>query len=101
MVSCQLLLDRDVYEEWFCGIFSKTVCEVKNRTQLLKAVTMAEELGLMKNRDFFLIRDSCLTELEPEEFDDDSSGYTLTGIGFRPLPDEVAHSISRKYLLYR
>ena len=87
----------DIYEQWIQGIFTKTICEAKNRAQLMKAVTMAEELGLKEETDFFLIRDACLTELEPE----DEDGRTLTCIGFRPLPDDVAHAISRKYQLYR
>ena len=62
---------------------------------------MAEELGLKEGIDFFLIKDACLTELEPEEVDENGVGRTLTCIGFRPLPDEVAHQISRKYQLYR
>jgi len=28
-------------------------------------------------------------------------GRTLTCIGFRLLPDDIAHAISRKYQLYR
>ncbi|MBQ9606958.1 MAG: peptidyl-tRNA hydrolase [Lachnospiraceae bacterium] len=99
--AATVMLPRDVFEEWFCGIFTKTICEAKNRNQLLKAVTMAEELGLKENEDFFLIKDSCLTELEPEEIDDDGIGRTLTAIGFRPLSDDIAHQISRKYQLYR
>ena len=67
----------------------------------MKAITMAEELGLTAGEDFFLIKDNCLTELEPEEVDENGVGRTLTCIGFRPLPDEVAHKISRKYQLYR
>ena len=67
----------------------------------MKAITMAEELGLTEGEDFFLIKDNCLTELEPEEVDENGVGRTLTCIGFRPLPDEVAHKISRKYQLYR
>ena len=92
---------RDVFEEWFCGIFTKTICEAKNRNQLMKAVTVAEELGLRENEDFFLIKDNCLTELEPEEVDEEGVGRTLTCIGFRPLPDDIAHQISRKYQLYK
>ncbi len=82
------------------GSFTKTVCGAKNRNQLLKAKTIAEELGLVENRDFFLIRDACHTELEPEEFDENGEGMTLTCIGFRPLPDEIAHQISHKFHLY-
>lgn len=96
---CGFLDDYTV--EWINGIFTKTVCEAKNKNQLLKAVTKAEELGLRENEDFFLIKDNCLTELEPEEIGEDGIGRTLTCIGFRPLPDEIAHEISRKYQLYR
>ena len=46
------------------------------------------------------IRDACHTELEPEEFDENGDGMTLTCIGFRPLPDEIAHQISHKFHLY-
>ena len=91
----------DVYEQWFSGIFTKTICEAKNRNQLMKAVTMAEELGLKENEDYFLIKDNCLTELEPEEVDENGVGRTLTCIGFRPLPDDIAHSISKKYQLFK
>lgn len=86
----------DLFEQWIMGAFTKTVCKAKNKYQLLKAVTMAEELGLKEGKDFFIIRDKCLTDLEPEEED----GTTITCIGFRPLPDEVAHKISMKYQLY-
>ena len=93
-------IDSATYEDWLGGIFTKTVCEAKNRNQLLKAVAMAEELGLKEGKDFFLIKDNCLTELEPEEIDEAGVGKTLTCIGFRPLPDEIAHAISRKFHLY-
>ncbi|MBR3241583.1 MAG: peptidyl-tRNA hydrolase [Parasporobacterium sp.] len=96
-----LSIPAAVYEQWFCGIYTKTICEAKNRNHLLKAAAMAEELGLKENVDFFLIRDNCLTELEPEEIDEEGIGHTLTCIGFRPLPDETAHAISRKYQLYK
>ena len=60
-----------------------------------------QESGLEEGKDFFLIKDCCLTELNPEEVDENGVGRTLTCIGFRPLPDELAHQISRKYQLYR
>ena len=93
--SSKLTVNKDIYEQWIDGIFTKTICEAKNKNQLMKAVTLAEEQGLREGVDFFLIRDACLTELEPEE-----NGTTLTCIGFRPLPDDIAHAISRKYQLY-
>ena len=91
----------DIYNDWLCDIFTKTICEAKNRNQLMKAVTLAEEQGLKEGVDFFLIKDNCLTELEPEEVDENGVGRTLTCIGFRPLPDDIAHQISRKFQLYR
>ena len=94
-------IDEDIYDDWINGIFTKTVCEAKNRNHLLKAVDKAKELGLEEGKDFFLIKDNCLTELEPEEIDENGVGRTLTCIGFRPLPDDVAHEISRKYQLYK
>ena len=52
----RMSFSKDVYEDWICGIFTKTVCEAKNRNNLLKAKAMAEELGLEEGKDFFLIR---------------------------------------------
>ena len=72
-----------------------------NKNQLLKAVSLAEEIGLKKDSDFFLIKDNCLTELEPEEIGEDGIGRTLTCIGFRPLPNDIAQKISRKYQLFK
>lgn len=94
-------IDRETWDNWINGIFTKTVCAAKNKNQLLKAVNAAEELGLKENIDYFLIKDNCLTELEPEEIGEDGIGRTLTCIGFRPLPDDIAHQISWKYQLYR
>ena len=94
-------LDPEVYTDWICGIFTKTICEAKNRNQLMKAVHLAEELGLKRDEDFFLIKDACLTELEPEEIDENGVGRVLTCIGFRPLPNETIQKISRKFQLYR
>lgn len=91
---------EDIYEQWFCGVFTKTVCEARNRNQLLKAVIIAEELGFKEGVDFFLIKDACLTDLEPEEVDENGIGRTLTCIGFRPLDDETAWKISKKFQLY-
>lgn len=67
----------------------------------MKAVTAAEALGLKEGTDFFLIKDNCLTEMGPEDVDENGVGRTLTCIGFRPLPDDVAHTISWNYQLYR
>ena len=94
-------LDKDIYEKWILGASTKVVCQAKNRNQLLKAVQIAENLGLKMDKDFFLIKDNCYTELEPEEYDAEGNGHTLTCIGFKPLPDDIASAISKKYQLYR
>ena len=96
-----LVVPAQIYDEWFCGIFTKTICEAKNLKQLLKAKIIAEELGLQEGKDFFLILDACLTELKPEMIDADGVGRTLTCIGFRPLDDETAWKISKKFQLYK
>ena len=99
--TLQIQMRRDIRERWMGDIFTKTICEAKNRNQLMKAITIAESLGLQEGKDFFLIKDCCLTELEPEEIGGDGVGRTLTCIGFRPLPDDIAHAISKKFQLYK
>lgn len=96
-----IILQKQTYEDWFCGVFTKTICEAKNLKQLLKAKIIAEELGMKEGEDFFLIWDACLTELQPEKYDEDGTGRTLTCIGFRPLDDETAWKISKKFQLYK
>ena len=96
-----LIIPSQIYEDWFCGVFTKTICEAKNKDQLLKAKRIAEELGMVEGTDFFLIKDSCNTELTPEEVDENGIGRTLTCIGFKPLDDETAWKISKKFQLYR
>lgn len=93
---CRIAVNQEVFNEYICGSFVKTICEAKNKNHLLKAKTTAEELGLVEGVDFGLICDNCLTELEPEE----ENGTTLTSIWFAPLPDEIAHTISKKFHLY-
>lgn len=97
----ELVFDTGLYEEWINGIFTKVVLGAKNRNQLLKAKTMAEEMGMVEGRDFFLIKDCCLTELEPEEYDENGVGRTLTCIGFVPMESEIIDKIGKKYQLYK
>lgn len=94
--SSTVMMSEAEYEEYVEGSFVKTVCEARNKGHLLKARDKAKELGLREGQDFGLIYDNCRTELEPEE----KNGTTLTGIWFKPLPDDVSHEISQKYHLY-
>lgn len=89
------IYQKEEVEQYINASFTKTICGAKNKYQLLKAKTKAEELGLIEGEDFGLIYDNCLTELTPEE----ENGTCLTGIWFAPLPDEIAHQISKKYQL--
>ena len=98
--TVSVLIDKNVMDDWFKGVFTKTICGAKNKNQLLKAKTIAEELGMEEGKDFFLIKDACNTELTPEEVDENGIGRTLTCIGFKPLPDEIAWKISKKFQLY-
>lgn len=91
------VIDKDIWDNYVNDIFTKTICEAKNLNQLMKAKTMADELGLVENIDYGFINDCCKTETTPENPD----GTCTVGIWFRPLPDDVAHKISKKYLLYR
>lgn len=90
-------IDKDIFEQYINGTFTKTVCEARNKNHLLKAKNIADELGLKENIQYGLIWDACFTELQPEE----ENGTTLTGIWFCPLPDDIAHYISKKYQLYK
>lgn len=91
---------KDVFDGWINDAFTKTVVETKNKNQLLKAVEWAQEKGMHENVDYFLIKDNCLTELTPEEVDENGFGRTLTCIGFRPLPEDLANELSHKFHLY-
>lgn len=88
-------IDKNIFHNWINESFTKCVLKAKNRNQLLKAKTMAEDLGMVEDKDFWLIKDNCRTELEPEE-----DGRTLTCIGFRPMNSEIIDKIGKKYQLY-
>ena len=88
-------LDKELYEQWILGEFTKCVLRAKNKNHLLKAKRKAEEIGLKENEDFWLVYDNCHTELEPED-----DGRTLTCIGFKPFDSEVIDKVGRKYQLY-
>ena len=93
-------IDEGILHEWIEDVFTKCVLKAKNKNHLLKAKTMAEEMGMVEGKDFWLIKDNCLTELEPEEIGEDGIGRTLTCIGFAPMPRDVIDKIGKKYQLY-
>ena len=93
--SAEIVIDKDLFEQWIDGEFTKCVLKAKNKSQLLKAKTLAEEMGMIEDEDFFCIYDNCHTELTPED-----NGRTLTCIGFKPMDSEVIDKIGKRYQLY-
>ena len=96
-VTVTIEIPKDIWENYINDIFTKTICECRNKSQLKKAESIAKELGLEEGVDFGYINDSCKTDLEPENED----GTCTVGMWFKPLPDSIAHKISKKFQLYR
>lgn len=86
----------EFYQDWIQSGQSKIVLSAKNKSKLLNAKILAEQIGLKQDKDFFLIYDNCRTVLHPEEQD----GTTLTCIGFRPLDEKRVDKIGKHFLLY-
>ena len=97
-------VDYNIWHEYVNGIFTKTICEAKNKNQLMKIVDLINEHNdsceddkLIEGKDYGFINDKCLTELIPENED----GTTTVGIWFKPLSDDIAHKFRKTYKLYR
>ena len=102
-VTIKVTLPKDIWNDYVNGIFTKTICECKNLNQLKKVETIIAQLrdekvvDLVEGLDWGYINDKCLTDLTPENPD----GTCTIGVWFKPLPDDIAHRISKKYMLYR
>lgn len=94
-------VDRGTMEEYVRGLFVKTICEAKNLNHLMKVKEVADSMGLAQGTDYDFIDDACLTELQPEDTDENGKGYCRVGVWFKPLPDEDSHRLSKKYQLYK
>lgn len=99
--TCELSFPIDMYDEWIGGVFTKVCLGAKNRNKLMRVVADAEAAGLVEGVDFFVIRDHCLTELEPEETDENGEGWTVTCLGFAPMKSSQVDPITRKLQLFR
>lgn len=103
VVGFPVYVDYNIWHEYVNGIFTKTVCEARNINQLKKIEIyindIKSELGikLVEGIDWGYINDRCLTDLTPENPD----GTCTVGVWFKPLPDDIAHRISKKFPLYR
>lgn len=89
-------IENDILNDWIGGIFTKVILRAKNKNDLMRAVRIATKNGMVENKDFFIIRDNCLTELKPEEED----GTCITCIGFKPMYASDCEVVSKKFQLY-
>lgn len=91
-----MIVDKDLYEQWMGGLFTKVILSAKNEAQMEKIVAAAQFAGLVPGEDFFCIRDACLTELTPDE-----TGTRWTCIGFKPMDAEKINPITKKLQLFK
>jgi peptidyl-tRNA hydrolase len=100
---CHCDVEAKIWDDYVNGIFTKTICEARNINQLKKIEIyindIKSELGieLVEGIDWGYINDNCLTDLTPENPD----GTCTIGAWFKPLPDDIAHRISKKFPLYQ
>lgn len=95
-VGSILTMSAQFYKEWICDGQTKVILEAKNKDDINKAIKLAQELGFQLDRDFFIIRDLCRTELVPEE-----NGSTITCIGFMPMEESIIDKVGRKFQLWK
>lgn len=93
--ECRMNIDKDLFEQWLGGIFTKVILEAKNEAHMQKIVEKAKEAGMVEGIDFECIRDACKTELTP-----DATGTRWTCIGFAPMDAERIDPITKKLQLY-
>lgn len=89
-------IDKDIYEQWMSGYYTKVILSAKNENQMKNIVQKAEEAGLINGEDFFCIRDACFTELTPDE-----TGTRWTCIGFKPMNAEDIDPITKRLQLFK
>lgn len=95
-IESTLAISAQFYKEWICDGQTKVILEAKNKNDIDKAIKLSQELGLQIDRDFFIIRDLCRTELTPEE-----NSSTITCIGFMPMEESIIDKIGRKFQLWK
>lgn len=92
----EVVLEKEVYENWMNDSFTKVVLAVDNEEDLQAVVERAEERGMLEGMEYFCIRDNCLTELKPDE-----TGTRWTCIGFKPMRRETIDSVTGGLKVYR
>jgi PTH2 family peptidyl-tRNA hydrolase len=94
--QCCLTLRKELYDDWINGIFTKVILAAKTSNDMLRIIEKANAAGLEEDKDYFCIRDACLTELSPDE-----TGTRWTAIGFVPMADSAMKPIVGKLQVYR
>lgn len=89
-------IENGILNDWLGSIFTKVILRAKNKNDLMRAVRIATSNGMTEDKDFFIIRDNCLTELTPEEDD----GTCITCVGFKPMYTFDCEVVSKKFQLY-
>lgn len=79
-----LVMSKDLFNNWIAGEFGKVVLVVDSEEELEAIINKAKEVGFVENYDFFPIRDNCHTELTPDE-----TGTRLTCVGFAPMEKDT------------
>lgn len=94
-IICRTTYDKDVFNGWICGAFTKCCLQVKNENQLKKVVQRLEENGFVNGKDFFNIEDVGTTEFNGVK--------TWTCIGLKPMNsnDERLKAALKGLQLYR
>lgn len=78
--------------EWFNNSYAKVVLEVKTKQKMLNILEKLHDDNVPHN----VIRDSCRTELEPEE-----DGVTMTCVGLVPMYRSMTPSYIKKLQLFK
>jgi PTH2 family peptidyl-tRNA hydrolase len=89
-------VDVDALTAWATSGEAKIVLAAEGEEGLAALVARARDHGLVEDRDFFVIRDDCRTELTP-----DATGSRWTCVGFAPAPADVMAPITGSLPLYR
>lgn len=90
-------IDENLYDKWIEEDYGKVVLAVDGRDELDAVIDRANENNLSEGYDYFVIKDNCYTELEP----DNEDGTCTTCIGFRPMPKEDMEPVVGNLPLFR
>ena len=91
--SATLKIDKDMYECWIEGAFTKVVLSVNTEEDLYKTIERANKRNLVEGVDYFKIIDKGLTVF--------NGIPTFTCIGFAPMREDVINKVVGSLPLYK